>query len=199
MQSSTAEAQRSRGAGGFLQRLGVWRRPDQRNEVIHALDAHAPVILGAALRVLGELADAEDVAQDVAEKLLRSPPASVSNWPAFLKRIAVNASIDRLRRQRFQVGEPVEQVLIDPSGAPDERVANEQRAHALRRAVAELPDRDARLFSLYCFADLTHAEIGVELGLTANAVGVAVHRLKDRLSRALAERLGDPESGVSRT
>ncbi len=151
-------------------------------ELIEALRAHAGLMISAAARVLGDVAEAEDVAQDIAEKLLRKRPAEVRSWPALLKKMAVNRAIDRLRRRRDPSQLPVD--LTQPE-EPDEQLVQRQRAEALRNAVAALSERDAKLFSLQCFADLDQAEIGRELGMSANAVGVALHRLRKRLSEDL--------------
>ncbi len=155
-------------------------------ELVDALRAHAGLMISAAARVLGDLAEAEDVAQDVAEKLLSSRPAEVRSWPALLKKMAVNRAIDRLRRRRdpafisLDVAAPEE---------PDASLLQGQRAAALRTAIAGLSERDAKLFSLQCFADLDQAAIGRELGMSANSVGVALHRLRQRLSEELSRLL----------
>ncbi|MDJ0919111.1 MAG: hypothetical protein QNJ05_15235 [Woeseiaceae bacterium] len=59
--------------------LTGWRglRAARRAELIEALNAHAGIMIATAIRVLGSLHDAEDVAQDIAERLLRSPPSSI--------------------------------------------------------------------------------------------------------------------------
>jgi DNA-directed RNA polymerase specialized sigma24 family protein len=45
-----------------------------------------------------------------------------------------------------------------------------------------LPERDGQLFALYHFGDLTHADIGTRMSMSENAVGVALHRLRKRLT-----------------
>jgi DNA-directed RNA polymerase specialized sigma24 family protein len=75
-------------------------RVDDRAELIQALDAHAGLVIASAARVLGNLADAEDVAQDIAEKLLKACPTRIRNWPAFLRTLAVNRAVDRLRGRK---------------------------------------------------------------------------------------------------
>ena len=77
-------------------------------ELTEALRAHAGLMISAVARVLGDVAEAEDVAQDIAEKLLRKRPAEVGSWPAFLKKMAVNRAIDRLRRRRDPSQLPVD-------------------------------------------------------------------------------------------
>lgn len=178
------------GVRALFRPFQAWRaRPTQ--EVLDALHAHAGLMISSAVRVLGCLSDAEDVAQDVAEKLLRSPPGEVRHWPAYLKTLAVNKAIDRLRGKR----QAVETELISDSPDPEQHAMERQRARALREAIAGLSERDAALFSLAHFADLSHNEIGHQLGMTANAVGVALHRVRQRLAERLRTRLDINESG----
>ncbi|MEL7374352.1 MAG: hypothetical protein AAGJ36_07800, partial [Pseudomonadota bacterium] len=59
-----------------LPRWGQTRRA-RRDELIAALRAHTGIVLASAIRVVGSLHEAEDIAQDIAERLLRSPPVDV--------------------------------------------------------------------------------------------------------------------------
>lgn len=162
-----------------------------RNEAIEALDAHAGLILQSAARVLGAMSEAEDVAQDVAEKLLRSPPRDVRSWPALLKSMAVNRAIDLLRRRRDTV--PEQDLATDEDPASD--LARTERAEALRRALNRLSTRDATLFSLFYLGDLSQADIGRQLDMTPTAVGVALHRVRQRLAGFLDPSLRTDEQG----
>jgi RNA polymerase sigma factor (sigma-70 family) len=159
------------------------------DELVEALSAHAGLILSSAARVLGSMDEARDVAQDMAEKLLRKPPRDVRNWPALLKTMAVNAAIDRYRRRRESADSP-EQITHD---GPEFALSQVQKAEALRRALDELSERDANLFSFCYLADLSHADIGRQLGMNANAVGVALHRIRHRLG-ALLQPTSNPIS-----
>jgi len=164
-------------------------RVGDRAELIRALDAHAGLIVASAARVLGNLADAEDVAQDVAEKLLKSRPPRIQNWPAYLRTVAVNKAVDRLRRRKDWTRLEPQEGGVDPETA----VYDEQRADILRRAIARLPQRDGRIFSLYYFGDLSHGDIALQMNMTANAVGVALHRVRARLASEISASLGPAE------
>ena len=164
---------------------GLAQRAGRRRELTEALNAHAGLMISTAIRVLGSLHDAEDVAQDIAERLLRSPPTSVRNWPAYLKTLSINRSIDRLRQRRPTID--TDDVLGPDT--PESEFEASQRADALRDAIATLQSRDATLFSLYYLADLSQAEIGRQMDMTENSVGVALHRIRQRLSQQLRERL----------
>ena len=164
-------------------------------ELVDALSTHAGLVLRTAARVTGSLVEAQDVAQDLAEKLLRRPPADVRSWPALLKTMTVNAAIDRTRRRRDE-GRAPEPVTLE---GPDTALEEEQRAVALRQALDQLPEKDAQLFSLCYFADLSHAEIGRQLSMTPNAVTVALHRARQRLAAFLQATYasGTPEGDPS--
>lgn len=165
---------------------------DDRAELVRALDAHAGLIISSAARILGNLADAEDIAQDIAEKLLKSPPTAVRSWPGFLRTVAVNEALDQLRRRRdWPDMEPPKAV-----GDPESALYDLQRADILRRAIARLPERDAQIFSLYYLGDVSHADIANQMNMTANAVGVALHRLRVRLAADVHALLGSAEGGT---
>lgn len=165
----------------------------QRHESVEALRTHAGLIIQSAARILGSADEAQDVAQDLAEKLLRSPPEDVRSWPALLKTMAVNASIDRIRRRRDETEVP--ELASDDN--PEKALGREEKAAALRRALARLSERDATLFSLYYLSDLPQADIGRQLDMSTNSVGVALHRLRERLAQTLNPSLKSETTGVA--
>jgi len=58
-------------------------------------------------------------------------------------------------------------------------------ADRLRWAVAELPDREAGVFSLHYFGEMTNSDIAETLGISTDAVGVALHKARKRLKELL--------------
>ena len=62
---------------------------------------HAPAVVRATMRVLGNVADAEDTAQEVFLEAFQSRHnTTVLDWSPYLRKIAVCRAIDRLRRRR---------------------------------------------------------------------------------------------------
>ena len=56
----------------------------------------------------------------------------------------------------------------------------------LRAALPNLSQDQAAVFCLSCLENLSYHEIGERLGVTTNAVGVLLHRARQRLKELLA-------------
>lgn len=63
-------------------------------------EEHRPVLTGVAYRMLGRVADAEDVVQEAWLKWSAAAPEDVREPRAFLVRITTRLAIDRLRHLR---------------------------------------------------------------------------------------------------
>ncbi len=152
--------------------------------------ALGPRILATATRMLGDRAEAEDVTQDAFLRLWQGAGeweagrARVSTW---LTRVAMNLSIDRLRRRR---GSPLDAIAEPADEAPS--VAAEMqasaRAEALRRALAELPDRQREAVVLRHIEGLSNPEIAEMLEIGVEAVESLTARAKRGLKALLADR-----------
>jgi RNA polymerase sigma-70 factor (ECF subfamily) len=150
-----------------------------------------PRVLSLAQRMLGDRAEAEDIAQEAMLRLWKIAPewrtgeAQVSTW---LYRVASNLCTDRLRRRRsvsmddaFGVGvEP-----MDDRPGQDRRLQQAERAAALRAALADLPDRQRQAVALRHLEGLANPEIAEVMGIGVEAV----ESLTARGKRALAARL----------
>jgi RNA polymerase sigma-70 factor, ECF subfamily len=156
---------------------------------------HAPLAFDAAWRLLGHAADTEDVVQEAlldAFRLHARQP--VGNWGALLRHLATRRAIDRLRKRRRSALLPLESFdLPAPESEQPESVAAERELAArLRWAIAEISDREASVFSLRYFGELNNGEIARTLGISTDAVGVALHKARKKLK----ELLGLPESAA---
>ncbi len=151
---------------------------------------HGPRALGLAISMLSDRAEAEDVAQEAMLRLWKQAPkwrpgeAQVGTW---LHRVVQNLAIDRLRRRRrWSQEDPPER----PDGAPsvEARLAEADRAAALRAAVAALPDRQRAALTLRHFAELSNPEIAERLDLSVEAVESLLSRARRGLAAALKHR-----------
>lgn len=151
----------------------------------------SPRVLSQALRLLGTRAEAEDITQEAMLRLWRAAPtwqarAKVSTW---LYRVTANLCLDRLRGRRNSVpfdAVPGEMTAGDPSIIAS--LQQEARLDALRRALAELPERQALAVSLRFIEGLGNPEIAAIMDIGVEAVESLTARGKRALSAALSSQ-----------
>src|SRR5262245_25709667 len=142
-----------------------------------------------------DLAEAEDMAQETFVKawlaLPRYEPA-LGTWRAWLCRIAVNQSIDLLRRGR--PSQALDEWLPDPARGPAEQAENDLQAQAVRRALAQLPPASRAALILSEYHGLSYAEIAAALDIPLGTVMSRLHYARRRL-RELLVAAGEISAG----
>ena len=151
-----------------------------------------PRMFGLAIRMLGDVSEAEDVVQEAMLRLWRIAPdwrrgeAQVSTW---LYRVVFNLATDRLRVRKRQG--PSLDAIEDPAspepGAP-EQLQDKARNAALQGALDDLPDRQKQAVILRHIEGLANPEIAQIMGITTEAVESLTARGKRALGAALAGR-----------
>jgi RNA polymerase sigma-70 factor (ECF subfamily) len=138
----------------------------------HLYDESAPSLLGLALRMIKNKADAEEIILDVFERVWRTAntfdPARGSAW-RWLTVMVRSRTMDRLRTPawRFQrehllpLVEEWEIVSHDP--LPDSATIQNQERNLVRSAIELLPGDQRLALELAYFSGLTHVEIASEL------------------------------------
>ncbi len=146
---------------------------------------HGPAVVRLARRMLGQGADAEDVAQEVfLEAFQLRQRQEVGNWAGLLRKIAARRALDRLRRRRRT--EPLDgRECAGAGGGPHEAAVARELAQRLRQAIGELPDGQAAVFSLRYFDELPYDQIAAALGIEPSAVGMALHKARAKLQTLL--------------
>ena len=179
--------------------------PDSTGTALRELfEEHHQLIFRTAWRVTGNPSDAEDVLQTIFLRLLKRPPAALEtgNAGGYLRRAAINASLDLIRsrkRSRLvaldqQLIEEVEPAL-DGASDPGRRFAGLELRERLRRELAKVNPRAAEMFVLRYFEGYRNSEIGPMMGTSRMTVAVTLHRLRKRLSLALSEEPEETETG----
>lgn len=145
-----------------------------------------------SLRLTAKRADAEDLTQEVflaawENRATFQSPLHLVNW---LRRVAVNRWLNRARRRReFELDDDPENLdgvgglgggepEAPPTSAPTVRVD-------LERALANLSPRLRAVVVLFDLYGLGHQEIAEELGMTAGASKVQLHRARTKLKELL--------------
>lgn len=149
-----------------------------------------PRAFAVAVRVLGDRAEAEDVAQEAMLRLWRMAPnwepgaARVTTW---LYRVTMNLCIDVRRRSRGRsVG--LDEVPEPEDGARDvpAQLQDKSRADALQVALMQLPDRQRQAVVLRHLEELANPEISAIMEISVEAVESLTARGKRALAALLA-------------
>lgn len=151
----------------------------------------SPRVLAQALRLLGNRSEAEDITQEAMLRLWRAAPtwqprARVSTW---LYRVAANLCLDRLRARCKMV--PIDAVPGEMTAGNPAIIASlqqEARLDALRRALGELPERQALAVSLRFIEGLGNPEIAAIMDIGVEAVESLTARGKRALAAALSSK-----------
>src|SRR5471030_2624603 len=103
---------------------------------------HLPVMLGVARRILGNAADAEDVAQEAMLRVWTHAPRwqPLAAFRTWLTRVVVNLCLDRKRRRPWVALEAAGEI-VDPTPGATEQAEHSERERSLNSAIAELPER----------------------------------------------------------
>jgi RNA polymerase sigma-70 factor (ECF subfamily) len=148
---------------------------------------HGPLVFGTAWRILGHLADTEDVVQEVfLQAFVLQQTQTIRHWAGWLRRLAACRALDRLRQRRPFVSLD-ELTLSDTGDAPEAAAMEGELRDRLRQAVAELPPREAEVFCLRYFEELTYEQIAGLLGIHRGAVAAALHKARCKLEASLLE------------
>jgi RNA polymerase sigma factor (sigma-70 family) len=145
-----------------------------------------PRMLALAGRMLGDAAEAEDVAQ---EALMRAwGQARFDTW---LHRVALNLCYDRLRRRR-EIPTETPPDRPDEGPAPDRGLLAADVGARVDRALAALPERQREAVVLCHYQELTNIEAAVLMSVSVEAL----ESLLSRGRRALRAALADIAPGV---
>ena len=150
-----------------------------------------PGAMRQAWRMLGDQAEAEDVAQDAMMRLWkqatdwRAGEARVSTW---LYRVVHNLCIDRLRKRRPQVAVEDAPEPVDPDPSVLERMAESETSKVLAEAIATLPERQRQALVLRHFEEYSNPEIGEAMDCSVEAVESLLARARRQLARIMEDQ-----------
>lgn len=155
-----------------------------------ALDAHRPMLLGLAYRLLGSRHDAEDVLQEAYLRWLGADRAAVAEPRRYLSRVVTRLALDRLRARRAAretyVGpwlpEPVP-TAPSPFGPLDSVELRDSLSTALLHLLERLTPPERAVYVLHTAFDLPYAEIAEILDRSVADCRQLHHRAAARIGQ----------------
>jgi RNA polymerase sigma-70 factor (ECF subfamily) len=147
-----------------------------------AYEAHHQMVYRTAYRITGNATDAEDVMQTVFLRLMRrdSSLRPLEQPEGYLRRAAVNVSLDLLRERQKMADYPLETLSTS-----DTCTELRDLRDTVRKSLAEVDERHAEMFALRFFEGYTNQEIARLMGVSQVLVAVTLHRLRNRLQKEL--------------
>lgn len=153
-------------------------------------------VYNTALRIVGDRDEASDVLQEVFILLFRKihrfkARAHFSSW---VYRIAVNVSLDQLRRRKRAPLASGSAALLDgapeptPLTAPEQRTAQADLQGHVQEALQALSDRLRIVIVLRYLEGLSYADIAEILGVSLGTVKSRLNRAHTAMRRELAGR-----------
>jgi RNA polymerase sigma-70 factor, ECF subfamily len=168
-------------------------------ELASAYDESRPWIVRDVSRIVGP-DEAEDIAQETFIRATRSLKSfeGRSSRRTWLRRIAVNLALDRLRETGGKACAPAGRgasddsadedrgkAADDPDSRPDGALWRKERSRCYRLFIDMLPTSYRRIVALTDLGDFGAREIADLLGLSEAVVKIRLHRGRRRLLEAL--------------
>jgi len=157
-----------------------------------------PRMLSLARRMLGDAAEAEDVAQEAMLRAWRQAPRwtpGQARFDTWLHRVGLNLCYDRLRRRREIATDAVPD-RIDDGPAPDRGLLAAETGARVEAALARLPERQREAIVLCHYQELGNIEAAALMEISVEALESLLSRGRRALRTALADIA--PHSGVAR-
>jgi RNA polymerase sigma-70 factor (ECF subfamily) len=163
-----------------------------RNAFGELVCRYYPGVVRVVYRLCGDTGLAEDMAQ---EAFLRGwvalpsfhPRSSLRNW---LYRIAVNATLDVLRRRSEDtLDDEAAQMYPDQADGPETTLIEKERVALLQQATRSLPEAARSVLVLREYGGLSYQEIASVLDIPVGSVMSRLNYARNRLRELLDGKL----------
>ena len=154
------------------------------------VERHRRQVYQVCYRFAGNHEDASDLAQDVFLRAYRALGTfkGHSAFATWLYRVAVNVCLNRKAVKRLPTESIEQREFCDRRHDPaDGRVIRQERAEAVRAAIARLPKKQRATMILRMYQELPHEQIAAILGSSVGAVKANFFHALANLKRLLQE------------
>lgn len=142
-----------------------------------------------AYRVLGDQAEAEDVAQEVFLAFYRAHPADAAYAAPWLHRAAAHTALNAVRSRSRRAARDTQDAtsrdaVADPQD-PESAALERERAREVRATLACMPRQAAELLALR-YSGLSYAEVAAATNTKIDQVGTRLRRAHDAFRREVS-------------
>ena len=145
-----------------------------------------------ALSIVGDVAEANEITQDVFIAALRSLPAyqEKKSFKAWLYTIALNHSRSRLRKRKTlerlkATLTSIFRIEVQKQTAPEDTVIQNEKEATLWNCLNQLDERLRIVIVLRYFHELSTSEIAEVLSIREGTIHSRLHNAREQLRRAL--------------
>lgn len=136
-------------------------------------------VYSVIFRLVGDRAEAEDLALETFWKLYRNPPSRAENLNGWLYRVAVNQGLNalRARKRRSQYEDQAGAQILDeyPSLQPENEIERTEQRQEVREVLGRMKPRSAKLLVLRQ-SGLSYKELAVIVKVKPSSVGSLLAR-----------------------
>lgn len=156
---------------------------------------HWPRVYGVLLRLVGDHAEAEDLALETFWKLYQRPPREratsvASGLGGWLYRVAINLGYNALRASKRRTayeetaGRDALERDVEPN--PETVVESSQEQQRVRAVLNRMPPRDTQLLVLR-YSGFSYQELAATLNVSATSIGTLLARAEAEFEKQWQE------------
>jgi RNA polymerase sigma-70 factor (ECF subfamily) len=149
---------------------------------------HFSRVASILIRLTGDRAQAEELANEVFWKLYRQPviPGPEGNVPGWLYRTATNLGIDavraRAKRRHYEEASTRMAPLTTPSDDPLHEILREEKRQRVRAVLANLKPAQAQILVMR-HSGFSYSELADSLGVSRGSVGTMLMRAEGEFQK----------------
>jgi RNA polymerase sigma-70 factor, ECF subfamily len=155
-----------------------------------------PRVYGLLLRLVGDQAEAEDLALETFMRLYQHPPENnpALNLGGWLHRVAVNLGLNAIRnwqrRREYEEKAGRLDLMENSDASPSEVFAAEEDNRVTRKVLAEMNPRQSQILILR-YSGMAYKEIAALMGLAPSSIGSLLVRAETEFEKRF--RLSESE------
>jgi len=163
----------------------------QGNDIMNLVLPFKDKLYRLALRIMGNVHEAEDIIQEVLIKIWkkREQFVELDNKEAWSMTVTRNLCIDKIRAKKMRTSDITEHFDIkDKTMTPSQQTISDDRMGQILELIDALPERQKTVVQLRDIEGYSYKEISTITGLKLDQVKVYLHRARISLRAQILKR-----------